>query len=278
MGRLWQLRETLIEHIHAFNGRTDVEIVVLNYNSPDGLHEWIGNHPEVLRAIRAGLVTYARESSVSFFHASRAKNLAHRLSRGTVLVNLDADNWAAEMDGFLRHAFEGSDGVICHGHNGTADGSFGRIGLSRRWFYQLGGYDESMQPTGHEDADLLDRALAIGLRRFGFESSRRPIRNSASDKTSLTVDPDSLGRMLAINRLISDANLARRRYTANLSGWGAATVQINFASPVSLPAILPRPVRTPGRVHAARHADIPLLRVTRAFLRTGGPPGRGVRP
>src|SRR5580692_8106533 len=158
-GRLWQLALTLFDNLDHL--RDDEEIVLLDYGSPDGLSRFVESSVRCQEAIRRGQLVYAH-TEADTHHCSKAKNLAHRLGRGDLLVNLDADNSNAGMRAVIDEWFvDDRNDVVLHMDDGTA-GAFGRICLSRYWFYTLGGYDEAFLPSGYQDRDLLKRAAASG--------------------------------------------------------------------------------------------------------------------
>jgi glycosyl transferase family 1/glycosyl transferase family 7 (putative galactosyltransferase) len=268
MGRLWQLRCTLDEHLRIFRGRSDVEFVLLDYNSPDGLEAWIRDNPLARRAIDEGLLVYAKERTASRLNISKAKNLAHRLAKGDVLVNLDGDNWAAGIDTPLRHAVAATPKLVFHAYNGCNDGSFGRIALERDSFYRLGGYDESFEPMGYQDEDLLQRAKRVGLTIEAFKCGRHPVQNSETQKTAWTGSSTRWVQMWVHNRQRSLQNLHKRQYSANPNGWGVASVSINFGEIVALPPIFPEQQRLaePDDAASPRNSDPALIKVEPAHL------------
>ncbi len=171
MGRLYQLRETLPANLELMAPHANVEFVILNYNSPDELHEWM--REQHLDLIRAGRIRYALNPAPERFHASKAKNQAHRLATGDILVNLDADNFIGGSYGLMMEWFARNFDICLHMFSGTyGDGSFGRIAMARKHFLALGGYDESFMPMGAQDRDLIRRARAYGLKKIHVSDSR----------------------------------------------------------------------------------------------------------
>lgn len=183
MGRLYHLKETLPANVEANKDYPEVEFVVLDYNSPDGLDEWI--QAFVKDRNLQGRVSYYRERSAKFFDPRHAKNVAHLLASGDVLVNLDADNftgagYAAKVAQVFR------DNPRCFGRIGVTlpkceqrvgneifpvySGMSGRVLIRRTDFLLLRGYDESFTGWGAEDPDLTTRAGRIGLHGVPIES------------------------------------------------------------------------------------------------------------
>jgi hypothetical protein len=252
MGRLWQLRKTLPAHLKAFDGHSDVEFVLLDYNSRDGLEQWILGNPIARQAIDDGLLVYAKEHTADVYHSSKAKNLAHRLAKGEILVNLDADNWAMDIDQPLRRAFRRSRDIVFQARNRRRDGSGGRIALARYWFFQLGGYNEALEPIGYQDVDMVHRARAASLRKRTFLDGCRPLRNNIRQKTALCGSRRALLSMLRANSKMSASSIRRGELSANPHGWGAGLVSINFGSAFNLHPVLFWQARPDTASHVVR--------------------------
>jgi hypothetical protein len=235
-GRLWQLALTLFDNLDHL--RDDEEIVLLDYGSPDGLSRFVESSERCRHAINRGQLTYAY-TPADRHHCSLAKNLAHRLGRGDLLVNVDADNNIQGMREVIDEYFANSiDEVILHMDDGTA-GAFGRICIPRYWFYTLGGYDESFAPSAYQDRDLLKRASASGLRYIWSPAAAPvPIPNTMHEKISHT-GQENWHTMRAANRAISEKNLQEGRLVANAHGWGAANLSINFGEEQRFPPVMP---------------------------------------
>ncbi len=167
------LKETLPKNLDN-NPEENVEFVILAYGDKD-VYNWVRDNfkPE----IESGRIKLAY-SEQDCFRMAHAKNMAHRLAGGDVLVNLDADNvtgrgfaaWATEK--FLEHP----DTVVRYtpfqnrirrltGVDPTSIG--GRIAVSANNFLRMHGYDEKKHNgyTGDDD-NFLARAVEMGLRHI----------------------------------------------------------------------------------------------------------------
>lgn len=180
-GRLHHLRQTLPRNLAAEAGNDDVEFVLLDYDSEDGLEAWVRD--ELAAEVARGRLLYARHEPAPNFKMAHSKNMAHRLGSGRILCNLDADNLLptnfshflkAEFDrdpdsvlsprkatvfGFLRQRW--IDGYL--GLRRPDGGICGRIAVSRANFDKVGGYDEGFTAWGTDDIDFLLRARDLGL-------------------------------------------------------------------------------------------------------------------
>jgi hypothetical protein len=151
--RLWQLKQTLGKNLAILDD--DIEITLVDYGSTDEISQWVwSNFKEY---IESGNLNFFEVKNDVTWNVSKAKNLAHRISNGEYLFNLDADNFITPIDiKLIRHAKDSK--VISHQWSGNVDGSYGRIGYPRSLFFSLGGYDEAMLPMGFEDIDFLRRS------------------------------------------------------------------------------------------------------------------------
>jgi hypothetical protein len=248
--RRWQIERTLLENLDTVRSENDVKVVLLDYNSDDGLDEWV--RESAADHIQAGRLLYVRELTATAFHMSKAKNLAHRFGTGSMLCNLDADNWIDDMADACRE----SDGryIVYVGSDEMRQGTGGRIAVPRDWFHALGGYDEGFLPMSMQDLDFVDRAKAMGMRiRRHRRICRAPLPNVPEVSTPSAGDAFGDRRDLAaatgvdmtwsemrhINDAASKRNLREGRLVANANGWGAGTVSVNFGPPVKLSPVIP---------------------------------------
>jgi len=185
----------------ADNPDTDdlqVEFVVLNYGddakqyeelraeNPDDqelqdfdyedMNDWMMNDPRISAEIESGRILYVRSEQPKF-RMAHAKNMAHRLAEGSVVCNLDADNWTgAGFAQALAMRFKKTPNIILSPSFGVSRhfpsqerGFVGRIAVKRNNFLALGGYREAYKGWGHEDTDFTRRAKMHGLQHYRFE-------------------------------------------------------------------------------------------------------------
>jgi hypothetical protein len=159
---------------------------------------------------------------------AHAKNLAHRLALGEIVCNLDADNYATpEFTDQLRRLFAAGDRQIVRGE-GLA-GYWGRIALTRRWFEELGGYDEEFEGWGYEDTDLIMRGERLGMLVRSVPASFGKVVAHRDEERFAHMRPES-ANCHAHNAGRSHANLEAGRLRANAGRtWGQGKVLRNFA-------------------------------------------------
>lgn len=231
-GRAHHARETL-PHSFACLGAGD-EIVLLDYASTDGLAGWVMRECEDM--LRSGLFNFYKLSGNRPFHASHAKNVAHRLGKGNVLCNLDADNTLTlTYVAWLRRIFgQGSAITVPTDHD--YGGGFGRIALTREDFHALGGYDEALQGWGYEDNDLLLRAGKQGIRGVPIPRGVVQFKRHEDSERVLAAGTNEVMQSRRKNEKISQAAIDAGRIVANRGvRWGRAeNLQHNFSGLVTV--------------------------------------------
>lgn len=180
-GRLSFVAETLPRNLEAESGNPDVEFVILDYDSADGLREWLyGTYGDL---IQTGRIRYARFAPAPTFRMAHAKNMAHLAASGDILCSVDADNLIAKDTSlWLRKTFAAMPDFIASprilslpgfvqqrwlnrfiGRATPTSGICGRVAVSRANFLRLGGYDETMSAWGGDDIEFMLKARDNGL-------------------------------------------------------------------------------------------------------------------
>jgi hypothetical protein len=234
MNRHYHLRQTIIRNIEDNKAYQNAEFVLVNYNSGDGLHEWAKRY--LTPYIEAGDLQYFYSPHHKYFHASKAKNLAHFLSTGEIVCNLDGDNFTGKDYAFyINYLFNThNDNTIYQFKKAPYWGTEGRIVLTRKNFDALGGYDESFHPTGHQDHDLMDRAKLMGLeyKNITIENFLHYLSNSTAEKSKgLSDEKVNYYTLRDLNRVKSQENLNAMRLVANTDvDWRKIEVYKNFSN------------------------------------------------
>lgn len=205
MGRRHHLAETLPRNLADNAHYPDLEFVLLDYNSGDGLEEWVA--ASLREQLESGRVTYYRTTEQSFFDRSHARNVAFRLARGEILCNVDADNFTGQgFASYVNERFGSHRGVFLQpdfegAHRGLRD-AFGRLCVRRADFLNVEGYDEGLKDYGWEDNDLCMRLRKSGLRPLFFEDDRflRYIAHDNEERMAHGMLADRLALMLVGRR------------------------------------------------------------------------------
>ncbi|RYY36114.1 MAG: glycosyltransferase family 2 protein [Sphingobacteriaceae bacterium] len=171
MNRLHHIKQTLPANIADNEGYDNVEFVLLDYNSTDGLEDYI--KAEMQEFINAGKLIYFKTTTPQYFNRSHSRNLACKLATGDIICNIDADNFTGNsFAAYINHQFSSNANVfICvfdnPGHIHKTD-VLGRICVKKTDFMAIKGYDERMESYGFEDYDLVNRLKMHGLKSLPF--------------------------------------------------------------------------------------------------------------
>lgn len=232
MNRLFHLRQTFIPSIKDNINYPNVEFVLVNYNSQDGLDKWARS--ALTPYIDQGIVNYYYTPEPETFHISKAKNLAHRVAKGDILVNLDGDNFAGRDFAFYTNYIlqKQGDNTIFQFKKAPYWGTEGRIAMAKKYFMELGGYDESLEAIGHEDHDLMDRGKVIGMKyeNIQIENFLHYLSNTTKEKSQhCDENPDNYYDYESRNRQKSKENIAAGKVKANSAGWALTPLYKNFS-------------------------------------------------
>jgi hypothetical protein len=228
MGRLYHLKETYLKNLSDNAKHPDVEFVLLDYNSKDGMEEWVNS--ALKDEIASGRVVYYRERAAKHYDSSHAKNLVHGLATGEVVCNLDADNYTGgEYVARLMDVFaDGKRAVVAFDR--SVGGLTGRIAIRRADFDLLRGYDESFVGYGVDDEDFRGRAMRSGLPLISGEvPGSRAVDHPNDVRLENMPNPKAVPMdTVKLNMAI----IARRIPGAlvNPNGLGNAVVYRNFSS------------------------------------------------
>ncbi len=236
-GRLHHLGLTLAQNL---KDNHDARFVLVDYNSQDGLKEWVQSHHN--RAISSGRLTVYHMPSAKRFRMAHAKNVSHRcaiLEGSDILCNLDADNYTGpDFDRYIADKFSDGNhrflwarmvqGQLPRGING-------RIVVTAPTFLNLGGYDEQFDAWSPDDKDF-----NLRLCRLEYEAKEIDKRYLDAilhnDKTRFKEYPEA--RLSQINEdkfdIVSDSDTT----VANFGRFGLGEVHRNYDSePITLAPI-----------------------------------------
>jgi len=243
--RFWQLSKILRSNFNQVKDDPDIEFVVVDFHGTDSqkIQDFIlENFSNELQNGR--LKYYRRKAGIKPFvwNVAIAKNVAHRLATGDVLVNLDGDNFIQPSDSrIIRYYFNQIPKLLFHQNwcnmalinmfrslridpekydvqmwalLGTNRGTFGRISMIKKDFFSMGGYNEQMINMGNQDTDLLFRSL---LSEFQYLVSSP--RADGSPKASIVNASDIQNKQLKHNRELTQKAYKSKSYVVNKEGF-----------------------------------------------------------
>lgn len=158
MNRLHHFRTTFERNILDNESYSKLQFIVLDYNSSDGLEDWMKINWMPL--INSKRVVYARTVTPRFFNRSHSRNMMFRLAQSDIIGNLDADVFTGKhYASFVNSKF--SDHPNTYLRVADYRDLCGKFAVLKNDFETITGYDESMSGYGYEDIDLYTRLKLI---------------------------------------------------------------------------------------------------------------------
>lgn len=239
MDRLDQLKETIFKNIEYCNGYPNFEIILLNYNSRDGMDEWVKE--SLSDYISDGIITHYHTTEPEYFDNSHSRNVAFKLASGDLVTAIDADMFVGED--FLTYLNKIANqlpekAVFIRGKTAIR----GRIAFYKNEFMELGGFCEDFVGYNPWDRDIFHRAVVSGFKVAGF--GRRYGKKAGGilpveDHPNRNINyPDCVGgwnSAMKLNRALGAINILLGRIVANdRIHWGKAKLIKNFEEEVNI--------------------------------------------
>jgi glycosyltransferase involved in cell wall biosynthesis len=154
-GRLGDLKISL----PTFVAQTDAEVVVVDYDCPDGTRSYVAQHYPQVRVVAI--------ADKPKFNSSHARNAGAAEATGEFLVFLDADmvmgpGFVDHLAATMKNRSYGTFG------DKVANSARGGCVVDRVLFEAIGGYDEILEGYGGEDLDLYTRLKFMRARHVGL--------------------------------------------------------------------------------------------------------------
>lgn len=161
MNRLDDLRQTMPSRIENANDSPPVEILILDYNSRDGLEDYLEDLINKTALIGGSFFTHIKYPKPIYFHSTHAYNLALLSGSGEWIVLNPADVFTrAGYISTLRDRIK--EGCLwCN----TDRKRRSTIAFKKSEFIASGGYDERFETYGPDDIDIIERLQRRGLKR-----------------------------------------------------------------------------------------------------------------
>jgi GT2 family glycosyltransferase len=247
MNRLHHIKKTLPQNILDNRDYPNVEFVLLDYGSDDGLEDWINDNFQ--KELVSGLLNFRRTTEPKKYLPSHSKNMVHFQSTGDIVCNLDGDNFTGS--GFAsylnKHFIQFPNSFLSADYRNQnwqkESDTFGRIVCRKDDFESIGGYDERMKWYSYEDLDLCERLIRKGIKQYFItnraflntikhDDEERVGKNSSSEITNIYInhiDPltsgvifffrngeFSLGTLLDLNKGFGTPVIKEKRWIRGL--------------------------------------------------------------
>ena len=173
MNRLHQLEQTLIKNIEDNNSYNEVEFVVLDYNSQDGMEEWVKQN--LSSYINTGKLVYYKTTEPQKWSPSHSKNLAFKLATGDIICNIWSDYFTGkDFAEFVNRSYQNDPNIVMTpidfhktkpGYHPPGD-VLGKVCVRKTDFLKVHGFDERMDRHGFEDYDFVNRLDALSCNKY----------------------------------------------------------------------------------------------------------------
>lgn len=155
-GRTHYLKEVLPLSIEAANMSPPIEFVIVNYDSPDDLDEYIKTVPDMLK--NGNYLTYVKVEDKPNFHMAHARNVAIKSSTGDyVIISGTEIGFKPEFFPYIREKLNTGLTYLNPARWGAL------IVCERNLAIEMGGFDERFEMYGPEDKDFCARVYRRGI-------------------------------------------------------------------------------------------------------------------
>lgn len=169
MNRFEHLQKTLPQNIADNADYPKVEFVVLDYNSTDGLEDWMRQNLSNWQ----GKVVYYKTLQPQSYARSHSRNMVFRLASGDILCNIDADNFVGKgFAHYVNRIFEKSKNIYMEAYRENFQDVFGKVCFKKSDFETIQGYDEKIVNYGFEDIDFKNRLKKNNLKQVLFKQKK----------------------------------------------------------------------------------------------------------
>lgn len=232
MGRLRDLKLTLPKNIEDNKDYKDLEFVIVDYNSDDGVGDWIKKNYSGM--IDDSKMIYCRTTEPEYYSMAHSRNIGFKMATGDIINSVDADSFTKE--GFATFVNklanqQPANAIFAKGKRMLR----GRLGFFKEEFIDvIGGYSEDLVGYGSEDHDIMHRAWALGFKLmwYGGAYFGRTDSRKHQTKNYLSKDWRYTERR---NKIISLYNILNGRLKANKKvHWGKAHLEVNFKEEIDI--------------------------------------------
>lgn len=164
--RLYQLKETLKYNI-LYTKKDIIDIVILVYNDQLTYKYLIETYNEYIVDGRLKIINHL---DIIPYNCGYAKHLCHMSATGSILFNLDADNFIGDTHYLLLDLKENT---VLKNIN-TDDGKSGRIGIYKKDYLKTEGYQDKGR---NDDGFFISLCLKNKMKLQLTDCSITPLKN-----------------------------------------------------------------------------------------------------
>ena len=229
-GRLVHLQETYLRNIEAAQKvGGDHEFVLSNFDSNDGLDEWVEKN--LIDYVKAGVVAYYRTTQpYPLWKLTEAFNTTMRKASGHILTNLHADHFLSTkaIEEHRRITIDrgcdlaASPQALTDARIVSPPGCCGLLTIRRLSFLRIGGYDERLNDWGYDDIDLVKRCIKKGYKIQAWTNKYVKAIQHENDLRYRFCQAKNLVENNSCNNALSNEAIENGQLVANAGkDWGA---------------------------------------------------------
>lgn len=216
-GRAKYMRNTLPTVIATANDSPPVELVIVDYDSPDDIDDVVYSLKDTLQA--PNYITYVKVTGKPHWHISHARNVGIRSAHGDYIF-MSSTEISFRID-FISNIRQGFTTTPYKLMSNSQWG--GMMACSLQELIESGGFDERFEYYGTEDYDLIMRLRMRGLPFHRYSRYRVLSLEEQTEEERFKYYRFRLGkrRMTRINKALFEENIANKVLVVNVGkDWG----------------------------------------------------------
>lgn len=173
--RLWQLKQT-IKHNIEYTRPGEIDLCVLAYNDPTVKPYLVENYSRFIDSGQLKIFEVNEDKTFedgTNFSCGYTKDLIHSLATGSVLFNLDSDNYTDHELSVALLNLDNDTIIITKQSEWSNDGRSGRIGVPRVMYGKARYRDKGRC----DDGDFIGQCLKLGARVKQVKCKTTPVPN-----------------------------------------------------------------------------------------------------
>ena len=139
-----------------------IEFVICDFSRNNDLYEWIIKNCS--EELKIGYLKYFRKDNLVRWHGSIAKNITVSNASKDIIIIVD-NGVLIDLKSTIQvmKSFFENNRTVVHIQSAQEITYYGYLAVPKEYFTLVGGFDESFEPVGYQEADLLERLNRLGL-------------------------------------------------------------------------------------------------------------------